>query len=185
MKKQQNMQCVTGLFTVPLCADLVFKRSVTVAAEIGWHWWHLGLLTCRQPILDSSQPGQHLLRHCLAPLQQVVLQHTHTCPFNVPLSGTIQVSRYQKGKTNLDFTEARDSEWQWHQLGHMQVCTSLQTDNHASTHHSVFYRLDAPSAAKPTASKHSRQSKHWRQQQWNTTQSESFWWAVWEEVKLT
>jgi len=42
------------------------------------------------------------------------------------------VSRYQKGKTNLDFTEARDSEWQWHQLGHMQVCTSLQTDNHAS-----------------------------------------------------
>jgi len=43
------------------------------------------------------------------------------------------VSRYQKCKTNLDFTEARDSEWQWHQLGHMQVCTSLQTDNHAST----------------------------------------------------
>jgi len=43
------------------------------------------------------------------------------------------VSRHQKGKTNLDFTEARDSEWQWHQLGHMQVCTSLQSDNHAST----------------------------------------------------
>jgi len=42
------------------------------------------------------------------------------------------VSRYQKGKTNLDFTEARDSEWQWHQLGRMQVCTSLQTDNHAN-----------------------------------------------------
>ena len=37
------------------------------------------------------------------------------------------------GKTNLDFTGARDSEWQWHQLGHMQVCTSLQTDNHART----------------------------------------------------
>jgi len=44
------------------------------------------------------------------------------------------VSQYQKGKTNLDFTEARDSEWHWHQLGHMQVCISLQTDNHA-THH--------------------------------------------------
>jgi len=53
--------------------------------------------------------------------------------FNDPLSGTTRVSRYQKGKTNLDFTEARDSEWQWHQLGHRQVCTSLQTDNHAST----------------------------------------------------
>jgi len=48
-------------------------------------------------------------------------------------SGTTRVSQYQKGKTNLDFTEARDSEWQWHQLDHMQVCTSLQTDNHAST----------------------------------------------------
>jgi len=53
------------------------------------------------------------------------------------------VSRYQKDKINLDFTEARDSEWQWHQLGHMQVCTSLQTDNHAAPHHSVFYRPDA------------------------------------------
>jgi len=56
-----------------------------------------------------------------------------TNPFNGPLSGTTWVSRYQKGKTNLDFTGARDSEWQWHQLGHMQVCTSLQTDNHTST----------------------------------------------------
>jgi len=25
--------------------------------------------------------------------------------------------------------------WQWHQLDHMQIiCTSLQTDNYASTH---------------------------------------------------
>jgi len=69
------------------------------------------------------------------------------------------VGWYQKGKTSLDFTEARDSEWQWqcffvtvragtayrkiffykkstgqwHQLGHVQVFTSLQTDNYAST----------------------------------------------------
>jgi len=45
--------------------------------------------------------------------------------FNGLFSGTTRVSQYQKGKTNLDFTEARDSEWQWHQLGHMQVCISL------------------------------------------------------------
>jgi len=50
------------------------------------------------------------------------------------------VSQYQKGKTNLDFTEARDSEWQWHQLGHMQVCTLLQTDNHTLTPPLCFYR---------------------------------------------
>jgi len=59
----------------------------------------------------------------------------------------------QKGKTNLDFTEARDSEWQWHQLGHMQVCTSLQTDNHTSTTQ-FFYGQDALPAAQPTAPKH-------------------------------
>jgi len=68
------------------------------------------------------------------------------------------VSRYQKGKTNLDFTEARDSEWQWHQLGHMQVCTSFQTDNHASTPPLSFYRPDALPAAQPTASKHCKVS---------------------------
>jgi len=76
-------------------------------------------------------------------------------PFNGPLSGTTRVGRYQKGKTNLDFTEGRDSEWQWHQLGHIQVCTSLQTDNHASTQPlSFFYRPAALPAAQPTASKH-------------------------------
>jgi len=67
------------------------------------------------------------------------------------------VSQYQNGKTNLDFTEARDSEWQWHQLGRMQVCTSLQTNNHASTPLLFFYRPDALPAAEPTASKHCRQ----------------------------
>jgi len=36
------------------------------------------------------------------------------------------------------FPGARDNEWQWDQLGHMQIRTSPQTDNHASTHHSVF-----------------------------------------------
>ena len=37
--------------------------------------------------------------------------HTHTHTFKGPFSGTTQVSQYQKGKTYLDFTEARDSEW--------------------------------------------------------------------------
>jgi len=62
------------------------------------------------------------------------------------------VSQCQKDKTNLDFTEAGDSEWQWHQLGHMQIYTSLQTNNHPTT--LVFYRPDALPAAQPTASKH-------------------------------
>ena len=77
--------------------------------------------------------------------------HTHTHPFNGPLSRTTQVSRYQKGNTNLDFSEARDSEWQWHQLGHMQVSTSLQTDNHASTPPLSFLQARCPSCC-PTNS---------------------------------
>jgi len=61
------------------------------------------------------------------------------------------VSRYQKGKTNQDSTEARDSEWRWHQLGRMQVCTSLQTDNHASTSLLNFLQAVCPTC-RPTNS---------------------------------
>ena len=66
---------------------------------------------------------------------------THTRTFNGPFSGTTLVSWHQKGKNSLDFTEGRDSKWQWHQLGHMQVCTSLQTDSHASTPPLSFYHV--------------------------------------------
>ena len=38
----------------------------------------------------------------------------------------------------------------------MQIFTSPQRDNHARTHHSVFYRPDVFPATQPTA------SKHWR-----------------------
>jgi len=77
--------------------------------------------------------------------------NTHTHPFNGPFSGTTQVSRYQKGGTNLDFTEATDSEWQWHQLGQMQVCTLLQTDNHTSIPPLSFLQAGCPSC-RPTNS---------------------------------
>ena len=73
------------------------------------------------------------------------LRDTHTHTFNGTFSGTTRVSRYQKGKTNLDFTGARDSEWQWHQLGHMQDCSSLHTDNQASTPPLSFLQAGCPS----------------------------------------
>ena len=72
-------------------------------------------------------------------------------PFNGLFSRTTWVSQYQKGKTNLDFTGARDSEWQWHQLSHMQVCTSLQTDSHAGTPPLCFLQAGCPSC-RPTNS---------------------------------
>jgi len=76
---------------------------------------------------------------------EIILIHTsddpaHTHPFN-----------NQQGNTNLDITETRDSEWQWHQLGHMQVCTSPQTDNHASTPPLSFLQAGCPSCC-PTNS---------------------------------
>jgi len=67
--------------------------------------------------------GNHSTGHCFhlpdpADLQSIDhfhVTHTHThTPFNGPFSRTTWVSRYQKSKTNLDFTKARDSEWQWH-----------------------------------------------------------------------
>ena len=77
-----------------------------------------------------------VLSQCIAPHRTARMHartHAHTHTFNGPFSGTTQLSRYQKGKTNLEFTEARESVWQWNQLGCMQVCTTLQTDNHTST----------------------------------------------------
>jgi len=71
--------------------------------------------------------------------------------FNGPFTGSTRLSRYQKGKTNLYFTEARYSEWQWHQLGHMQVCSAIQTDNNASTPLLSFLQAGCPSC-RPTNS---------------------------------
>ena len=97
-----------------------------------------------------------MLDRCSLSYVKLCLQHNSTTttllqPFNGLFSRTTWVSRYQKGKTNLDFTGARDSEWQWHQLGHVQVCTSLQTDNHASTPPLCFLQAGCPSC-RPTNS---------------------------------
>ena len=67
------------------------------------------------------------------------------CTFKGSFYRTTQLSLYQKAKTNLDFTEARVIEWQWHQLGHMQVCTLLQADNHASISPLSFLQAGCPS----------------------------------------
>jgi len=48
------------------------------------------------------------------------------------------VGRCQKGKTNLDFTEARDSEWQWHQLGKCKSAPHSRQITMPAPHHSVF-----------------------------------------------
>jgi len=61
------------------------------------------------------------------------------------------VSRYQKGKTNLDFTGARDSEWQWHQLGMCKSAPRSRQITASAPHHSVFLQAGCPSC-RPTNS---------------------------------
>jgi len=82
-----------------------------------------------------TNPQQVEIKNCQLFFVKTVEQHTHTPPFNGPL--TTRVSRYQKAKTNQDFTEARASERQWHQLGPMQDTRQITTP---APHHSVFYR---------------------------------------------
>ena len=43
------------------------------------------------------------------------------------------------------FYWSKRQQLQWHQLGHMQVCISLQTDNHASTPPLSFLQVGCPS----------------------------------------
>ena len=85
---------------------------------------------------------------------EVFAQHTAvlnlsvTHPFNGPFSGTTRVSRYQKGKTNLDFTEASDSGFSW------AICKSAPRSRQITTpapHHSVFLQAGCPSC-RPTNS---------------------------------
>jgi len=65
------------------------------------------------------------------------------------------VSQHQKGKPFWIFLKQEMMGWQWQQLDHMQIiCTTLQTDNHASTPSLSFYGLDALPDAQPTVSKH-------------------------------
>jgi len=113
----------------PQCSSGVDAHGVVVVRRT-WRWSRRST-TCvvswasRAPACMTSRP----LWVAAAPFQTKYVHltpsyihtrthartHTHTPhTFNGPFSGTTRVSRYQKGKTNLDFTEARDSEWKWH-----------------------------------------------------------------------
>ena len=110
-----------------------------------------GHLACIKPAPVILVPASPLLTDLIQHT------HTHTHPFNGPFSGTTRVGRYQKGKTNLDFTEARGSGISW------ATCKSTPCSRQITTpapHHSVFYRPDALPATQPTESKHWKQDGH-------------------------
>jgi len=131
----------------------------TEARDSEWQWLQLGhmqVCTLLQRDNHASTPPLSFL-HAGWPSccpTNSVKAHTHTHPFNGPFSGIIWVGRYQKGKTNLDFAQARDSEWKWHQLGICKSAPRSRQITMPAPHHSVFYRPDALPATQPTASKH-------------------------------
>ena len=135
-----NEHTDTDLWFSGLASDLGHCVGVTTEAVYLCFGPHVPYLTAITTHLHISVKYQ----------QWISSNYTHTHTFNGPFSGTTRVS---KGKTNLDFTEARDSEWQWHQLGHMQVCTSLQTDNHTSTPPLSFLQAGCPSCRPTNSSK--------------------------------
>jgi len=136
--------------------------SIINISFIHIHWygsWHKTLHSHKQlhctlnwwTLQENRKKSSSLQVWLGAPRERLVLPastHTRLMALFPGLAGWAQ---YQKGKTNLDFTEARDSEWQWHQMGHTQVCTLLQTDNHASTPPLSFLQAGCPSC-RPTNS---------------------------------
>jgi len=85
--------------------------------------------------------------------QRESLTHAQTHTFNGPLSLTTQVSRYQKGKTNLDFTEASGSG----------ICRSAPRSIQITTsapHHTVFSKPDALPADQQRQSTEGTEENH-------------------------
>jgi len=64
-------------------------------------------------------------------------------------TGKVKPGRYNQSRLVLPW--ARDSELQWHQLGHMQTCTLTQTHNHANISPLSLLKARCPSC-RPTNS---------------------------------
>ena len=113
----------------------------------------------------------------------VFLSHT---PVKRPFVQDYPGEPVPERKTNLDFTGARDSEWQWHPLGHMQVCTSLQSDNHASTPPLSFLEAGCPSCRPTNSVKALKATCFYRWQQINEVRQETVrQWAAAVAVRRT
>jgi len=106
---------------------------------------------------------EHVVTQVSSALYNQYFENTHTHSFN----GSVwdyPGDPVPEGKTNLDLSEARDGEWQWHQLSHIQVCTSLQTDTPAP-HHSVFTgRLPflSPNQQRQSTEKHTLRTEEFK-----------------------
>jgi len=92
-------------------------NATSISACHTSQWWQIipaTLIVCSKTSLWRSSKNckaAHTSNLTWNKINGEKMLHTH--PFNGLFSGTTQVSRYQKNKTNLDFTEARDSGISW------------------------------------------------------------------------
>jgi len=109
-------QCQGNLYTTQYKQQVHKSNTDTIVSGLVVH---VIITVCRSLVRHTTSPAARLRSMNITPDT-----HTHTHSFNGPLSGITQVSRYPKGKTNRDFTEARNSELQWHIL-HTHTHTRL------------------------------------------------------------
>jgi len=130
----------------------------------------------------------HPHKRSVSPLQTKKLQvahrrthtHTHTHPFNGPFSRTTRVSRYQKGKNQSGFYWSKRQWVAVASAGHMQVCTSLQTDNHVSTSPLGFFTSRMPFLLR----NQQRQSTEGKKGQKNCQQSNLYYRAIYQRLRF-
>ena len=125
--------------------------------------WHCSLLLLTAMLLCTVAAGQSIYLYSAGPQQKICcigrqLGQTDTVlidwvvvlcpPTHTRLTALFRDYQRWAGTRKVKpiwILLKQDSEWQWHQLGHMQVCTSLQTDNHASTPPLSFLQAGCPS----------------------------------------
>ena len=102
-------------------------------------------------LLHQHSVTQFLQARCFSwrPINNVKA-HTHTRLTALCL-GLPRWAGTRKVKHNLDFTGARDSEWQWHQLGMCKSAPRSRQITMPAPHHSVFLQAGCPSC-RPTNS---------------------------------
>ena len=92
--------------------------------------------------LNTAHTHTHARTHTRTHARTHARTHTHTHPFYGPLSRTTWVSRYKKGKTNLDFTEARDRQTESGSGIRWAICKSAPCSRQITMptpHHSSFF----------------------------------------------
>jgi len=132
-----SMWHITQIHTAANTSDM---RITNIKLSLYWYnqsFAHRSTVSAPTVFIQTLAAMQQQTRHCSQYTRTDARTHAHTHPhtqmFNSLFSMTTWVGGYQKDKPFWILLKQETMEWQWHQLNHMQIiCTSLQTDNHAS-----------------------------------------------------